>query len=184
MFFADVITRSPQLIIQNSNYVKKVVFPLGIFSGVLTLSSAFHFLLSFFIVIGFAIYRGYYPGFPMLLLPLLVIQFCMLIIGLSWMLSALGVYFRDITYIAGFVATAMMFLSPIFYPPSAVPESFGAIMALNPLTFYVEAFRKITIYGTFPSFLEWLYALFGAGLSAAIGYWLFSRVKRGFADVI
>lgn len=184
MFMADVLTRSPQVIVQNANYVKKVVFPLQIFSGVTVFSSAFHFILSFIIVVCFAAYKGHIPGVSLLLFPLLLLQFILLTMGVSWILSALGVYFRDITYIAGFLATALMFLSPIFYPSSAVPESFQAVMLLNPLTFYVEAFRDIAIFSRVPNLQAWGIALIVALAVFVLGKMVFSRAKSGFADVL
>lgn len=184
MLFADVLTRSAQLIVGNANYVKKVVFPLGLFSGILTFSAGFHFVVSFSIAWIYALYSGAILSWVILWFPIIFLMFCFFLVGVSWIVSALGVYFRDVTYVTAFIATAMMFLSPIFYPASSVPGSFSAVMKLNPLTYYVETFRGIAVYGQAPSVRASLIALFIAVIFFVLGRLFFNRVKRGFADVL
>ncbi len=184
MFFADVLNRSAQLIVGNANYVKKVVFPLNLFSGILTFSAGFHFCISFCIAWCYALYFGAVLSWYILFFPLIFLMFCGLLIGISWLVSGLGVYFRDITYVSGFLSTAIMFLSPIFYPKEAVPQAFSAVMEYNPLTYYVEAFRGIAIYGRLPDPNASMKAFVVASVFLLLGYLFFNRVKKGFADVL
>lgn len=184
MFFSDVLTRSSQLIIGNANYVKKVVFPLGLFSGILTFSAGFHFCISFVIAWFYGLSSGVELSWVTLLFPFIFFMFSIFLIGMSWIVSALGVYFRDVTYISAFVATAMMFLSPIFYPAQSVPKAFSIVMGFNPLTYYVEAFRGIAIYGQVPALYASLNAFVVAATVFILGRVFFNKVKKGFADVL
>lgn len=184
MLLAEVITGAPTLIVGQANYVKKVVFPLRLFSLVQVCSSVFHFLISFLILVGFAWFSGISPSPALMFFPFLLGLFCIFLVGLSWFLSAVGVYVRDVSYIAGFLSTALMFLSPIFYPASAVPDAFGFVMDLNPLTYYVNGFRSIAIYGVLPPFPGTLKAMAVAAAFFVVGGWVFNRLKKGFADVL
>lgn len=184
MLLAEVVTGAPSLIVGQANYVKKVVFPLRLFGVVQVSSAVFHYLISFLILLGFAAFSGVSVSFNLLYFPVLLAQFCLLLVGVSWLLSSLGVYVRDITYVAGFLSTALMFLSPIFYPASAVPEAFGFVMDLNPLTYYVNSFRGLAIYGVLPPIRDTLQALAVAVVFCVLGGWVFNRLKKGFADVL
>lgn len=184
MAFAEVLTSSPKLIVMNANYVKKVVFPLDILSWVAIVNTLFHFFISLFVLMIFVLFLGNGLSWTLVYLPILITLFAINLLGLAWLLSACGVYIRDITYIAGFISTAMMFLSPVFYPRSAVPEKFGIVMDLNPLTFYIEAFRDVVVLGREPELSSLFLAGVASLLSFVIGYWFFQRVRKGFADVL
>lgn len=184
VFFSEVLTRSPRQVVENTNYIKKVVFPLDLLGWVTVSSALFHFLLSFVVLLGFVLLFGNGLSASLAWLPVLLLPFVLFLLGLSWFLGALGVYVRDTNYVAGFLATALLFLSPVLYPASAVPEQFRFLLDLNPLSFYIEAFRAIAVLGQAPDLqglgTAWLVAL-GSFL---FGYWFLLRVKKGFADVL
>lgn len=182
--FSEIITRSPNLIRDNTNYVKKVVFPIELIPLVAVVASAFNFMISFVILGLFLMFFGGGLTPSILLAPLIILPFLLFLAGLAWFTSAIGVYVRDVTYIAGFVATAMMFLSPVFYAIDTVPDNFRSLMMLNPLTHFIEAFRRCVIGGMAPdtSFMLIGYAT-GIG-TFLFGYWFFRRVRGGFADVL
>lgn len=184
MMFSEMLSRAPRLIIDNANYVKKVVFPLDLLSWVAMLSALFHFALSLFVLLAFVIFWGNGITWFSLYIPLLSVIFMVHLIGMAWFVSALGVYIRDVAYIAGFVTTALIFLSPVFYPKSAVPEGFARAMDLNPLTFYIESFRDVVVLAKAPEFEAMGVAAGLAVVSFVVGYWFFNRVRRGFADVL
>lgn len=182
--FADVLNRSPQLILENVNYVKKVVFPLEILSYVAVLAAALNFLFALVVLLVFLAFGIGLPPWSALALPALLLPFLFALVGLSWMLAALGVYLRDISQITGFITTAMMFLSPVFYPITAVPESYRYLLWLNPITHVVEMFRGILIFGQWPTLGEIaLWWLVAASILGA-GHALFGRLRAGFADVL
>ena len=120
--FGEVITRAPGLVLANVSYVKKVVFPLEILPVVAMASALFHSGVSLLVL--FAAMLGFNGSIPVtaVLLPIVLAPYTGLILGLAWFLASLGVYVRDIGQILSTLVTALMFLSPIFFPPSALPE--------------------------------------------------------------
>jgi lipopolysaccharide transport system permease protein len=182
--FAEVINRAPTLILSNANYVKKVVFPLEILPVVALGSALFHAGVSLLVLLAFRLaVLGDVP-LTALLLPIVLVPFCLMVLGLSWFIAALGVYYRDINQFLGTLVTALMFLSPIFFPVSALPEWIRAWVALNPITFPVEEARAVLIFGRMPD-IPGLVIYMAAGLAIAVlGYMWFEKTRKGFADVL
>lgn len=182
--FSEIITRAPTLIQDNTNYVKKVVFPVEIIPLVTVVAAGFNFMVSFFVLGLFLVLFGGGITPMILLVPLVILPFMMFLAGLAWFISAIGVYVRDVTYIAGFISTVLIFLSPVFYAMETVPANFRSVMMLNPLSYYIEAFRSCVIGGIVPDVTSMLIVyLVGIG-SFFLGYWFFQRVRGGFADVL
>ena len=182
--FSECINRAPSLILANVNYVKKVVFPLEILPWVAMGSALFHFFISLSVwLTAYAILFGM-PHLSALLLPLVVAPLVLLIMGLTWALSALGVYLRDVAQLTGTATTVLMFLSPIFYPISALPEKYRSLLMLNPLGPAIEQAREVLFWGKPPSItiLIIYYAL--AALVAWLGFAWFQKTRKGFADVL
>lgn len=183
-FFSDVLNRSPGLIHTHVTYVKKVVFPLGLLSAVCVSSAAWTFLINLLLLLTFLLVTGQGPSSSITLIPIVLLPFILILLGLSWFLAALGVYVRDIAHVTGFVTTATLFLSPVFYPLDAVPEAYRWILYANPLTFVLDAFRGLAMFGTFPA-LSALIAYWALALIvAAFGYVWFRKLRAGFADVL
>jgi len=182
--FAECINRSPGLILSNVNYVKKVVFPLEILPVVGLLTGLFHTLISFSVWILFYIIIFGMPHLTVLYLPLVLLPFCLLLLGLSWALASLGVFLRDVSQVIGVMTTALMFLSPIFYPVTAFPQEYRFVLYLNPITTVVEQARNVLFWGQTPDFLMlgvyWLTTL----CIAWLGFAWFQKTRKGFADVL
>ncbi|WP_323117218.1 ABC transporter permease, partial [Klebsiella quasivariicola] len=106
------------------------------------------------------------PHWTALLLPLVIIPFIFFIMGLSWILASLGVFLRDVSQFIGLITTALMFMSPIFYPMSAIPEQYRDFLLLNPLTQVIESARDVLYWGELPDpallLSYWLVAMFFA----------------------
>ena len=182
--FSECVNRAPSLILSNANYVKKVVFPLEIFPWVSLGAGIFHTFISLCVwLIAYVIFYGI-PHLTVLLLPLIMVPFIFLILGLSWGLGALGVYFRDISQLVGILITALMFLSPIFYPVAALPENFQTILLFNPLTTIIESTRDILFWGRLPDMTILLLFFIVALLIAFLGFAFFQKTRKGFADVL
>lgn len=182
--FAECVNRAPTLIVGNVNFVKKVVFPLEALPWVAMGSSLFHSLVSVLVlVVALLLAHGALPWtavfFPFVLLPLVLGT-----VGLALALASLGVYLRDIGQMTGIVTTVMMFLSPVFYPMSILPERFQSILLVNPLTFVIEEGRKVVFFGQLPDFGGWAVAMGIALVALSAGFWWFQRTRRGFADVL
>lgn len=181
---AESLMRAPELIVGQVNYVKKVIFPLETLAVVAAVSAIFHTLVSCVaLVAAMALIRDSVPLsaplFVVVLLPLAIGT-----VGLAWIISSLGVFVRDISQTIGLLMTVLLFVSPVFFPLSALPPDFRVWVALNPLTFFMEQARNVVIWGT-P--LDWP----GLGLRMLIacvlawfGYWWFQRTRKGFGDVL
>jgi lipopolysaccharide transport system permease protein len=182
--FADCINRAPGLILTNPNYVKKVVFPLEILPFVGLLSALYHALISFGVwLLAYTVFVGP-PHATSLLLPLVLVPLALFIMGLSWGLASLGVFLRDVSQIIGVVTIVMMFLSPIFYPASALPEAYRHLLYLNPLTTVIEMTRDMLHWGKLPDWADLgLYWLATTAI-AWLGFAWFQKTRKGFADVL
>lgn len=182
--FAEVVNRSPSLILANANYVKKVVFPLEILPWIAMGSALFHFFVSLAVLLAaFLLFSSYLP-WTVMLFPIVVLPVVLGTMGLAWALAATGVFLRDFGHAAGMFTTAMLFLSPVFYPMSALPEQYQTLLMLNPLTFIIETSRGLLFGNKMASWSVWA-AYCGASVVIAWGgFFWFQRTRRGFADVI
>jgi lipopolysaccharide transport system permease protein len=182
--FAECVNRAPSLILSNVNYVKKLVFPLEILVWVTLGSAMFHALVSLCVwLIAYFILFGV-PHITLLLLPLVFLPLILLIIGVSLGLASLGVYLRDVSQFIGILTTVLMFLSPIFYPASALPEKYQPLLLLNPLTPAIEQTRDVLFWGKAPDMTVLVVDLIGTALVAWLGFVLFQKTRKGFADVL
>jgi len=182
--FSECLARSPSLILANTNYVKKVIFPLEILPIVSLGSALFHATISYGVwLVAFLFFFGL-PHLTVLLMPLVALPLIFFILGTTWIFSSLGVYLRDSVQIIGILTTVLMFLSPIFYPVSALPQRFQAYVKLNPLAPVIEQSRQVLFWGVVPDFIEYLFCLLIAFLVASLGFVWFQKTRKGFADVI
>jgi lipopolysaccharide transport system permease protein len=183
-FFSECVNRSPGLILANTSYVKKVVFPLEILP-VVTLSTAlFHCLVGLLVWLLFYVIFFGVPPLTALLFPVVLLPLLFLTVGISWLLASLGVFLRDVAQVVGVVTTVLMFLSPIFYPVSALPESFQKVLLLNPLALVIEQTRDVLIFGKTLHWAVYFASLAGSIVVAWLGYTWFQKTRKGFADVL
>ncbi|ARN73884.1 ABC transporter permease [Oceanicoccus sagamiensis] len=182
--FSECINKAPTLIVSNINYVKKVVFPLDIFPWVSMGAAIFHFLISFAVwACMFALVTHSF-NWTAIFLPIIFFPLILFTVGLTWILSSLGVYLRDISQVTGVITTVMLFLAPVFYPISALPEQYHIYIYANPLTLIIEQSRDVLMWGVLPDFRALAIATLIALAVAFLGYWWFDKTRRGFADVL
>ncbi|MDP2395085.1 MAG: ABC transporter permease [Methylococcaceae bacterium] len=182
--FAEVLNRAPSLILSNANYVKKVVFPLEILPVISMGAALFHSLISLgVLLIAFAIFNSY-VHWTAIFTPLVLLPLIILTLGLGWILASLGVFLRDVGQTIGIITTVMMFLAPVFFPVTALPEEFRPWLMANPLTFIIEQAREVLIWGRQPDWLGLGIYTFTATTIAWIGYAWFQKTRKGFADVL
>jgi lipopolysaccharide transport system permease protein len=182
--FSECVNRAPSLILSNPNYVKKVVFPLEILPIVSLGAALFHLLVSLLVWVLFYIVAFGVPKAGILLLPVALFPFAIFVLGLSWLLAALGVYLRDIGQFVGVAVTALMFLSPIFYPLSGLPEVYREVVALSPITVAVDQARDLMFWGKSIDWGTWAAYLVISLIIGWLGFTWFQKTRRGFADVI
>lgn len=182
--FSEICNRSPMLIVNSPSYVKKVVFPLEILPVVTLLVAAITTLINTMVLFaGTAIFlKIISPTVYQFLLVLPVLLLLNLTVG--WLVSALGVYIRDIVQGMVFFVQMMMFVSPVFYSPSVIPARFQGIYQLNPMTFIITSFRQTILWGENINWGQWALWLAVLSLTSFLSYQWFMRAKRGFADVL
>ncbi|MBD9515412.1 ABC transporter permease [Pseudomonas sp. PDM22] len=182
--FAETFTKAPTVILYSTNYVKKIIFPLEILPVVSLATSVFHGLVSLLVWLAFhAIIFGL-PHIQILYFPVVMLPLLLATLGVSWLLASAGVYLRDVSQVIGILTTALMFLSPIFYPVSALPKELQPLFSFNPLTSTIEQSRAVLVFGQEP---DWQ----GLGISMLIalailwlGFAWFQKTRKGFADVL
>lgn len=182
--FSDVINRAPQLVLGNVNYVKKVVFPLEILPVVQLLSATFHALVSVVVLIAAQlVFQGSLP-ITALLLPVVLLPFLLLTLGLAWWLASLGVFVRDVGQTISLVTSVMLFMSPVFFPVQSLPPAMQPWMHLNPLTFVIEQVREVVVWGRLPDWQGLAVYSLASIATAWLGFAWFQKTRKGFADVL
>lgn len=182
--FNEVINRAPSLILSNVNYVKKVVFPIEILPVISVCAALFHAFISLAVLLLAFLIFNQYLHWTVIFIPLVILPLIVIITGLAWILASLGVFLRDVSQTIGVLTTVLMFLSPVFYPITAVPERFRPFILANPLTFIIEQSREVLIWGRLPNWSGLIAYLMVATVIAWIGYAWFQKTRKGFADVL
>lgn len=182
--FSECFVRSPELVTANTNFVKRVVFPLEVLPWVTMGSAIFHVCVSLLVLVGGQFIASGTVHPTVLLAPLALVPLMLFTMGVSWFVSAAGVYFRDLAQASGIVSTMMLFLSPVFYPLSIVPEDYRAWFYLNPLTYMIELLRELVVFGALPPILPYLVYCAASLVVASLGFAWFQKTRRGFADVL
>jgi lipopolysaccharide transport system permease protein len=183
-FFTECINRAPVLFIGNVSFIKKVVFPLEILAWVAVAGALFRAGISACVLIVYYLIIEGLPPVSAIAIPAIVAPLVLMVAGLTWIFAAIGVFVRDLRHAMMVVMPAMMFLSPIFFPLSAVPEKIRFIFYINPLTYPVEAVRNALFFGMWPNWLAIACYAGAAWFIAWAGLTIFTKLRTGFADVI
>ena len=182
--FQEAVQMSSNAIVEQANLVKRVVFPLETLPMAKVLAALAQQLIGTVVLIVAALLVQGTVHATLLWLPALLLPQVLLTLGAAWFIAALGVYVRDIVQGVGLALMIWLYLTPIIYPESAVPEKYRAIVNLNPFTPLVRCYRRILLEGHAP---DWAGLGYFAAFSVLIflaGYWWFARTRKGFADVI
>lgn len=182
--FAESVSRSTTVILENPNLVKRVVFPLEILPMVSVLSSFLSQGLALLIlVVGAVISMGAVHS-SFLYLPLISASLLLLTCGISWFLASLGVYVRDTRHFMSLALSAWMYGTPIVYPETSLPESFRWISLVNPMSGIVSDYRRVLLDGVAPDWTRFAtYTCIGL-LAWFAGYYFFSKTKKTFIDIM
>lgn len=187
IFFSSALTGGATSIINSSDMIKKIYFPREVMPIAYITSSFVNMLLSFVVVFAVLIVTGYGVNpIALLYLPIIMAVEYVLCLGITLLVSALTVFFRDLAYILGIISMAWQFLTPVMYPQSQVegvlPESLMRVWNLNPMTPVINAYRDILYYKTVPQ-LETLAAAVVLGvLVLVVGELVFVKLQKGFAE--
>ena len=193
--FSETANQTPDLVVRNSNLVTKVIFPLEILPAVTVVAAFFHAVTSLAVLFAFQIANGFlsvdssnianYGIQPTLLwLPLVWFPLLSGCLAMGWMLSALGVYLRDLSQVVGVTINLLMFLSAVFYPLSALPERWQPLLMLNPLVIIIDQTRQVCVDGLIPSLSYLAIGILLGLVLCEITYRAFQKARKGFADVL
>ena len=181
---AELLTRAPKLILDQPNLVTKVVFPLPVLAWASLLAAGFQALISTALWLLACWLGGHAPSAWWMLVPMVLIGFAPWLLGMSWLLSSLGVYLRDLSQLVTLAMSGLMFLSPVFYPVQALPDWLRPVAQWNPLTGPIEALRNCALHATAPDARTLVLSTAIGLLACVLGLALMQRIKDGFADVL
>lgn len=182
--FAECANRAPSLIVENTNFVKKVVFPLETLSWSVLGSALFHLAVSTVVLLLIETGANHSVPWTVLLFPLVLVCFLPMLAGTIWLFASLGVFLRDLKQAVGIMTTAIMFMAPIMYPRTLIPEPYRGWMVLNPLTIIVESSQDVLVWGRMPPWGDLGVYVASACLFAWAAFAWFERTRKGFADVL
>ena len=182
-FFANAVTNSGNSLVGSSNLITKVYFPRMTIPGAAVGAGLVDFAIAFVILVGLMVYYGVALTWNIVMLPVLVALIILLAVGVGMWMSALNVKYRDIRFALPFLIQLWMFVSPIIYPPSLMPEKWRWALALNPLTGIIDGFRS----ALFGRQFDWVALAFSSVITLAIliySAYTFRRMEKSFADIV
>jgi len=182
--FSECADKAPSLIIQNTNFVKTIVFPLETLSWSTLGAALFHLMVSTIVLLIISAFANHTIPWTLLLFPVVVLCFLPFVAGTVWLLASLGVFLRDLQQAISIITTALMFLAPILYPMTVIPERWRGFMYANPLTVIAMASQNTLVLGQQPNWVHLGWYLLGSSLFAWLAFMWFERTKKGFADVL
>lgn len=183
LFFSSCLTGGASCIWQQQDLVKKIYFPREVLPVSFVISQFVNMLLTFIVIfiVLFVSGQGVNPA-ALLFLPVVMFVELVLALGITMVLSGLTVYFRDLEYIFSIISMAWMYLTPVMYSVDMVPAEYERLFYLNPMTMIIIAYRDILYYQQIPH-LRTLVSGFAVGVVIfATGWFVFSRLKRNFAE--
>lgn len=183
-FFANTVTHASPSIVANAAVIKKIYFPREVFPVAAAMATGFDFLISAPIYLGLMIYYGIYPGLTLLFIPVLLFIQLTFAIGLGLITSILGGFRRDIIIGVPLIMNLWMFLTPVIYPLSSVPERYLSIYLLNPMAGLIEGYRQILLFNKLPEFWMLSYSIIGAAVALMVGIAIFRKLERKLADIV
>jgi len=183
-YFANALSNSGNSLVGSANLISKVYFPRIIIPGSASLAGLLDFFVAMVVLFVMMAYYDFVPGAEILLFPFLIGLTFLCAVGVGLWFSALNVQYRDIRYVIPFLIQLWMFVSPVIYPVSLVPQNYQWVLALNPMGGVIRAYRA-SLLGHQP--VDWLLLGISTGIIIMIftsGMYYFRRMEKTFADVI
>lgn len=181
-FFSTAISRSSFTMIENGNILKKVYFPREILPISVVTSEAVNFVISTIIILAFVLGTGMGLTWYVIFYPVILLIQYILLIGISLFVSSITVYFRDLQHFIGIALQLLFYATPIVYATNIIPESYQWILRLNPMTFIIDGYRSIFYYQQQPDFISFGITLLVSLILCVVGYLLFSKLQKRFAE--
>ena len=182
--FANSLSSSVNSLVSNSSLITKIYFPREILVYSTILAKTVDFLFSCIVlVIFFLVYKTILPP-TLLWVPLIFVIQIIFTAGLSLILAALNLFYRDIQYLLNLVVMLWMYLTPVMYPVEIVPEKYRFIFSLNPMSFIIFAYRQTILGGGQPNYSSLAIAFVMSIAVFAVGFYLFKKMEGEFADYV
>ena len=183
-FFTTCITTGCNCVWLNGGIIKKVYFPREILPVSVILAGLINFLISCVIILIFLLFGGVGFSIQLLWLPLIAIIQSLLSLGLLFILSAINVYVRDVEYVFAFFVNLLFYGPQILYTVDMFPQKISWLLNINPLAHLIDAYRSIFYYQTMPKFGSLLYLIIVSLIILIIGYSVFRKLEKGFAEEV
>ena len=183
-FIADTVIRSTPSIVHNSNFVKKVVFPVEVLPWSFMVSNLFNFMINVALVLTLFLFTYGHIPVTVLFLPVLLVPLTLFIMGFSLLAASINVYVRDLENLMNLLFVMLLFGTPIFYTLETVPDPYDMLMKLNPLCFFVESMRAILCFGKLPELLSFTRATALHGVFYCMSLLVFRKLRKGFGDLL
>jgi len=182
--FAYALTYSSNSLVDNAQVLTKVYFPRLILPLAAVMAGLVDFFIAFFVLTGMMFYYGIFPGWALITLPLFTLLAIAAALSAGFWLSALNVKYRDIRYTIPFLAQLWLFITPVAYSSSLVPEKWKAVYGINPMVGVVEGFRWALLGKSSPPWTMLIVSVTATALLLAGGLLYFRRMEKSFADIV
>lgn len=183
-YFSSVVLRGAATIIDNGNVIKKVYFPREILPISIVTSEGVNFLISTIIIIGFVVVSGIGLSVNIFWYFLIFAIQYIISLGVSLIVSSLSVYFRDLLHLLGVFMQLLFYATPIVYSINDVPAQFQWLLKINPMSYLIDGYRSIFYSKVTPNFHSLAIALIMGIILCVIGYFIFRKLEKGFAEEI
>jgi lipopolysaccharide transport system permease protein len=183
-FFAEMAYRAPSLLHEYAHYIKQTMFPAHMLPVISTLRATTYASIGLVLMLACQLVFGGTLYWTVLLLPLWFLPFLAFLLGITWLLSAMGAFTRDTAYLMMTIAPVLMFATPVFWSLEGLGPDMRLVMYLNVLTGFIEIIRDIVVFGQLPNALVVAWTIFLSASTFWVGYWYFRRQQDGITDVI
>lgn len=181
-FFSSAINKAAFTFIENGNIIKKVYFPREIIPISVVTGETVNFLISTLIILGFVVFGGIGISKYILVYPLILVTQYLVILAISLIISSVCVYLRDLQHFIGIALQLLFYAAPIVYAPTSIPDNYQWILKFNPMTYIINAYRDIFYNQTMIDLKPILIVLFIAIIGCILGYCIFHKLQKGFAE--
>ncbi|MEO6993804.1 MAG: ABC transporter permease [Lacunisphaera sp.] len=183
-FVAEVMGLAPLIIVSNPNFVKKVVFPLEILPASNVGAAFFHLMIGLVLAMIGLIFLDRSVHWELLWLPIIIAPLGLFCLGIAWLLSALGVFLRDIGQLMQFLTMALMYASAVFFPASKIAAPFWTFLRFNPILLAIGLARDTALWAQPINYHHLIFLYFSGFVCCWVGHIAFKKMKPGFADVL
>lgn len=188
-YFSTVLTETSSTFTKNAYIFGKVYFPRLAIPVSVAFSSLIKFVIQFILLVGFMIYfamsgTDLNPGINLLLIPLIIILIAVQSLGFGILISSLTTKYRDFTYLVKFGIQLWMYVTPIIYPLSAIPEKYKLLVMINPMAPLIETFRNSLLGANPVNYMQLMYGAIFSFVILAFGILIFNRIEKNFMDTV